>query len=500
MNPRHRRSVLAIVITVGFLAVACGEADIDLERSDDAPRSETTVADDVSTTSTTVAASTTRPAVEPIAWEDCGPAQCATVAMPLDHDVAGAATINVFVRRQPARGDRIGALFLNFGGPGAGAADLIDAFPVPDAVTERFDIVGMDPRGVGRSSPLACGVAPETLYSVDPTVEDDADAQRLIDISEQYADDCEQRRGEVLPHLGTQDVARDMDRIRAGMGDEQLSYLGFSYGTSIGQAYAEQFPDRVRAMVLDGLVDPAPDGIDIALAQAEGFETALANWAADCPARSSCPFGDDAIGSVEQVLDRAEAGVDSSGGARSLGPGEAAVALAYPLYQPSLWNALDRALTDALDGDGRRMVELADAYTELVDFSVYFAVSCLDSSWPRDTGAFLEHAAAAGVRAPRFGEAIVNDYLRCAVWPAEADPLGPITAPGAPPILVVSTTGDPATPHENGVRVAARLASGVLLTHEGEGHTIVFQGSSCIDTTVTRYLTALEAPGAGSRC
>jgi pimeloyl-ACP methyl ester carboxylesterase len=302
----------------------------------------------------------------------------------------------------------------------------------------------------------------------------------------------------LLPHVGTRAVAQDMDAIRVRMGDEQLSFVGYSYGTSIGQAYADQFPDRVRALVLDGIVDPAPDGVDSAAAQARGFEAALANWAAGCPARSTCRF-DDAVAAVDRMLARAEEGVPSSEG-RALGPGEAAVGLAYPLYQASLWGALDRAVAEALDGDGRAMVALADDYTNLVDFSIYFAVSCLDSSWPRSTTEFLARAETAGAESPRFGEAIVNDYLRCAVWPAEPDPLGPITAPGAPPILVVSTTGDPATPYESGVTVADRLESGVLLTNEGEGHTIVFQGSTCVDDLVVAYLVDLTVPADGARC
>ncbi|MGK2928816.1 MAG: alpha/beta hydrolase [Acidimicrobiales bacterium] len=495
MSSRRRVTVLAIVIAAGLFTSACIERDVALERAGDTLPPPTTTGPLPDSPSST----TTEP-VAPVAWEDCGSAQCATVAMPIDHDVADGGTIDVFVRRRPATGDRVGALFLNFGGPGTGASSLIDALPIPDAVTERFDIVGMDPRGVGRSTPLACGVDPATLYAVDPTIDDDADARRLIEISEQYADDCARRHGDLLTHVGTRDVARDMDRLRAGMGDEQLSYLGFSYGTSIGQAYADQYPDRVRTMVLDGLVDPAPAGIDVAVEQALGFETALANWAAGCTGRSSCRFGGGAIRAAEQVLAGSETGIDSSAGTRQLGPGEAAVALAYPLYRPSSWSALDRALADALDGDGRRMVDLADAYADLVDFSIYFAVSCLDSSWPRSPATFLERAEAAGERAPRFGEAIVNDYVRCALWPVEAEPLGAITAPGAPPIIVVSTTGDPATPYESGVRVAERLESGVLLTHEGEGHTIVFQGNACVDALVVSYLVDVVVPANGASC
>ena len=171
-----------------------------------------------------------------------------------------------------------------------------------------------------------------------------------------------------------------------------------------------------------------------------------------------------------------------------------------PLYNTGLWPALDAGVAAGLAGDGSGMLALADQYLRLVDFSAYFAVSCIDSSWPTDPGEHLDAAGSAAARSPRFGEAIVNDYLRCAVWPADADPLGPITATGSPPILVVSTTGDPATPHENGVAVADRLAAGVLLTHEGDGHTIVFQGNDCVDRLAIAYLVDRAVPPADSRC
>ena len=157
-------------------------------------------------------------------------------------------------------------------------------------------------------------------------------------------------------------------------------------------------------------------------------------------------------------------------------------------------------MADAVDGDGTGMVRLADQYAQLVEFPIYFAVSCLDTTWPRSTDTFLADAKSAAAVAPHFGEAIVNDYIRCAVWPTDPEPLGAIRAPGTPPILVVSTTGDPATPYENGVRVADRLANGVLVTNEGEGHTVVFQNNSCINDIVISYLVDGTVPGAGTRC
>lgn len=477
----------ALLVGLALLAGACTRADTPLERA------ETTT----TTSATADGGAPTEAPAPTVAWERCGTAECATVAVPMDHGEPAGATIDLAVLRLPARGDRIGALFVNFGGPGSGAVDLLPTFPVPADVRERFDVVAVDPRGVGGSTALDCGLDPDELYAVDPTVEDDADVDALVAVSEAYAADCAASRGELLDHVGTRDVARDLDLIRAGMGDERIDFLGYSYGTAIGQAYAELFPERVRTMVLDGVVDPAPDGIDVAEQQARGFETALARWAAGCRDRAGCDL-DDPIAAVDDVLALAESGIPAGGD--ELGPGEVAIGLAMPLYTTGLWPALDEAVADALDGDGSAMLGLAQQYLRLVDFSAYFAVSCLDSAWPDTTEEHLAAAERAATQAPRFGEAIVNDYLRCAVWPATSDPLGPITARGSPPILVVSTTGDPATPHENAVAVADRLADGVLVTRDGDGHTIVFQGDGCIDAIVIAYLLDEVVPPPGSRC
>lgn len=489
MGGMRRRLCLLLVMIV--VVAACASSDLDTaERAPTTETTETTTTDDPAPPGDT--------SVADIAWEACGDAECATVAAPLDHDDPDGPTIDIHVSRLPASGQRIGALWINFGGPGGTAADTISFWPVPSEISEHFDIVGMDPRGVGESTALECGLSAAELYEPDPTIDDQADVDALLDVSERYVDDCERERGDLLPHLGTRDVARDMDLIRSMMGDDDVNYVGYSYGTSIGQAYADEFPDRVRTMVLDGVVDPAPSGIDVAITQAEGFETALANWAADCPARG-CPFSDPIV-AVERMLDAAEGGVPA-GSLGTLGPGEAATGLAYTLYADSTWSQLDTAVSDVLNSnDGSGMVAFAEAYTGLADFSIYFAVSCLDSTWPTDTDEFLARAKASEAVAPRFGEAIVNDYIRCALWPAPPDPLGAISAPGAPPILVVSTTGDPATPYENGVVVAERLESGVLVTNEGEGHTIVFQGNGCIDDLVTAYLVDASVPDEGITC
>ena len=489
------RRIVAVSFALLLLAGACARRDVDDTGRADEPADVDEGRDEDAEPET----SEPEPSVvEAIEWESCsGGRECATVDVPLDYDAPDGATIELAVARLPARGDRIGAVFVNFGGPGGSAADVMHLYPYPDEILDRFDIVGMDPRGVGASTPLDCGLDAATLYAVDPTMEDDADREAFVDISEDYAQDCADERGEMLPFVGTRNVARDIDRLREAMGDETIDYLGYSYGTSIGQAYAEEFPDNVRTMILDGLVDVGMSGLDQAVGQAVGFETALDNWAAGCTARG-CSL-DDPVAAVERALSLAEGGVPA--GDATVGPGEIATGLAYPLYAESLWPALDNAVDGMLSNDGTGMLGLSDSYTGLADFSVYFAVSCLDNEWPDNPEAFFAAGKDAADVAPHFGEALIVDYLRCAVWPVEPDPLGPIEAVDAPPILVVSTTGDPATPFENGVAVAERLASGVLVVNEGEGHTVVFSGSDdCIDDIAVDYLVDLTVPEDGVTC
>jgi pimeloyl-ACP methyl ester carboxylesterase len=436
-----------------------------------------------------------------IEWESCGGgAQCAVVDVPVDYGDPDGETLPLSVTRVEATGDRIGPLFDNPGGPGGTAGDFaVDlSFGLPEEITERFDIVGVDPRGLGASD-IDCGGDPTELYGVDYTIDSPDDTTALLDVSQQYVDGCEERVGDLLGHLGTADVARDIDAVRAAMGDEQLNYLGFSYGTAIGQELAQQFPDRVRSMILDGVLEIGPTGIELAVAQAAGFETALRSYAEDCDSDPSCPIGPDAVARIEELEARVEASPIPAS-PRDLGPGELSNGLTMPLYRESMWPDLSDAVADALDGDGTGMVALADRYLSLGDTDIYFAVNCLDVEWPEAPEELLAAGAAADAQSPHFGETIVNDYVRCAMWPVEEEPLVPATAPGTPPILVVSTTNDPATPYEAGVRTAERLESGVLLTYEGDGHTVVGNGVPCVDDIAVAYLVDLTPPEDGTTC
>lgn len=492
-----RRPLAAAAAGLALVSTACASEALDPRASGSTTTS--TSADD----STTTTRETFTP--DPIDWDDCGGVDCATLEVPLDYADPNGERIEIYAARSPATGDRKGALFVNPGGPGASAADLAEVLSLilPREITEHFDIVGVDPRGVGGSTPIDCGVDAKELYTADPTMEDDADKAALLEVSQRYVDDCATKYPELLPHVSTREVAQDMDSVRAAMGEDQLSFLGFSYGTAIGQVYADLFPQRVRSMVLDGLVELGRSGLELADEQAAGFEMALSRFVADCDGDDSCAVSGQALEAVEEVLAAVEepGGIVAPGADRPAGPGEASLGIGYALYSEAQWGRLGDALADARDGDGSALVDLADAYLDLAGFEVYFAVNCMDMAWPRDdVDAFFEAGKAAAERSPHFGEALVTDYIRCVNWPVAPTPLEPTSAPGTPPILVISTTGDPATPYEAGVAVADRLENGVLVTNQGEGHTVIADGKACIDDLVVAYLVDDVIPEDGTTC
>lgn len=479
-------SRLAALVVAALVAVACGGGGDAVDRP--------SVPEAPGTTSTAPAPP---PGPEALEWTACGDAECATLAVPVDHDVPDGPSLDLALLRLPARGERIGSLVVNFGGPGSSAVAATPTFPWPEQVRDRFDVVAVDPRGVGRSTPVRCGVPAQELYAVDHVVDDAQERRELLDVSTAFAASCEQEHGDLLPHLGTWDVARDLDRVRAALGDEQLTYVGYSYGTLIGQAYAELFPERVRALVLDGIVDPDGDGVESATAQAVGFEVALDRWARGCDDRPTCSL-DDPIAAVDAALVATADEVPA--GDRTLGTGQAVIGTAMAMYDEGLWPLLDAAIAAVGRGEGDGLLALADRYAALVEFAAFFSVTCLDRAWPDDPDELLAAGDAAAGASPRFGEALVNDHLRCVLWPATAEPIGPVVAAGAPPLLLVSTTGDPATPHAGAEVVADRLASGVLLVKEGDGHTAALRGDPCVDPVVLAYLTDLVVPAAGTRC
>ncbi|MEO7428606.1 MAG: alpha/beta fold hydrolase, partial [Acidimicrobiales bacterium] len=275
-----RRGLAALALTATLVTAACAtQADHDPLA---ASTTTSTTSRDSGTPDTTAGPEGFTP--EPVQWTSCKYGECATVRVPLDYRKPAGRLIELAAARAPATGKRIGALFVNPGGPGASGTDFAATLAtlLPAAINEHFDIVGVDPRGVGGSTPVDCGIDAAKLYAVDPTIETPEDRAALLEVSKQYVDDCTIKFGDVLPFVSTRDVAKDMDAVRAAMGDPQLSYLGFSYGTAIGQEYAELFPAHVRSMILDGVLELGPSGLQLAAEQAAGFETALARYAQFC--------------------------------------------------------------------------------------------------------------------------------------------------------------------------------------------------------------------------
>jgi pimeloyl-ACP methyl ester carboxylesterase len=446
-----------------------------------------------------------------LAWSACDSGfECATLRVPLDYARPTGPTLSLAIARHRAAkpAERIGSLLMNPGGPGGSAIDLIEHDPLSGELTDRFDIVGFDPRGVGRSSPLNCHSHLQEMYDADSTIETPADRSHYLAVSRAFVDECRRKYATVLPYLGTRNVARDMDQVRQALGDKQLTYVGYSYGTSIGEQYANLFPTHIRAMVLDGVVNSELTGLQAAGQQADGFERELDAFLNDCASRSSCQLTGTPSKVLDQVIASAERRpIPAPDADRPASSGLVELALSQGLYAKALWPQLASAIADAHRGDGSGIVDLANDYLQRRPdgsypnlFEVYFAVNCLDSSWPRAAGTILAAAKAVGKRDPRLGEGLVNDYVRCALWPARPQPLPRLNAPRSPPILVISTTGDPATPYASGVAVAARLPKGVLLTNVGDGHTAFGQGKPCVDDAVMRYLLTLEPPPNGLRC
>jgi pimeloyl-ACP methyl ester carboxylesterase len=496
---RPRRAAIAALAVLAL--AACGDDGDPALEAEPGPTSDSTA--------TTIAETTTAPVADPlggftpapIEWEGCGSVECATVEVPLDWSDVTGATIEIAVARDPAGDDDAppGFLAYNLGGPGAEGASSVDAGIFDGPLSERFDIVSWDPRGVGESAPLSCGDAVEPFLDADPDPDDATERSELDTLAEAVAAECGDEDGEILGHVGTDDVARDLEAIRRAYG-EPMSYVGFSYGTLIGLRYAELFPTGAQGIVLDGVVDPAQPLTELLRGQAVGFEEVIDEAFAQCPdGAEGCPDGG-AAASYDRLAARVEEAPIPASGGGSLGPAELTRGVILAGYDEQYWPLLYEGLAAAEDGDGTILVELAEAYDELTAFTPYQAVSCLDSINPTGAEAWASFAAELDALSPRFGAAAANEMLPCAFWPVASRPVtGDVRAEGSPPILVIGTTGDAATPLAQAERVAATLADGHLLVYEGDAHT-AYGRVDCIDDAVHHYLLDGALPPEGARC
>ena len=451
-------------------------------------------------------------------WRGCHETfQCSRLVVPVDYEHPDGPTIRIaVVRLRAGGGDPRGSLVLNPGGPGASGVDyaLAATSVVSDAVRERYDVVGFDPRGVARSAPVSCVTDAEldALLALDGSPDDPAEERQVADRWRVLGAGCAEDRPLLTAHVGTRDAARDLDVLRAALGDRRLTYLGKSYGTYLGTTYAELFPRRVGRVVLDGQLDPAASGEQIAAGQAAGFHRAFRSFLADCLGRRSCPF----TGSVDQAQDQVAALLDRVDGQPLRGePGRpvtqalAVLGVAAALYDEGSWSLLVQAFREARRGSGQTLLALADYYSDRGPggrfttnaIEALYAVNCLDRPEAKELADYRAAAARVAESSPVFGPFIAWGSLPCASWPVP--PQGtphPVAAAGARPILVVGTTRDPATPYAWSVSVAEQLESGRLLTYVGDGHTAYRRGSTCIDRAVDRYLLDGTLPAAGTRC
>jgi pimeloyl-ACP methyl ester carboxylesterase len=466
----------------------------------------------------------------PIQWGPCQAApsddsrippdaECGMLSVPVDYATPDGDVAQIAMIRFRATGEKIASLIINPGGPGESgvqaAASMVGT--LPQSVRERFDLVGFDPRGVANSTPAVwCNSdADNDRLRADPQVDySPAGVAHIEKETKDFVQRCVDKMGkEFLVNVGTASVVKDLDAMRAALGDDKLTYVGYSYGTRIGSSYAESYPQNVRAMILDGAVDPNADPIEADIRQAAAFQQAFNDYAADCATDPSCPLGTDPAKAVDVYRSMVDPLVEKPAKTkdpRGLSYSDAIVGTILPLYSPNLWRHLTEALTELKDGTGDTMLTLADLYmgrdaeghyNNSTDVRV--AVNCMDQPEVTDRAKVVDADRRAREVAPfmSYGEFTGHAPLgTCAFWPVP--PTGTpheIKVSGLPPILVVSTTNDPATPYQAGVDLARQLG-GTLVTFEGTQHTVVFQGNTCIDDIAARYLVDVTVPPPDTRC
>ena len=461
------------------------------------------------------------------AWRGCGVPgfECATLKAPLDYDEPSSGDVRLALTRKKATGPgkRLGSLLVNPGGPGGSAIGYVQAYAgigYPAEVRARYDMVAVDPRGVARSEPVKCLDGPDmdTYTQTDATPDDGKETDGLVAAYRTFAEGCGADAPRLLRHVSTVEAARDMDIVRAVLGDEKLNYVGASYGTFLGATYAGLFPDRAGRLVLDGAMDPSLPARRLNLEQTAGFETAFRSFAKDCARQPDCPLGGKGT-SPERVgenlkaffakLDTRPVPTGDADG-RRLTESLATTGVIAAMYDEGSWEQLREALTSATkENDGSGLLVLSDGYYERDADGAYSnlmfanaAVNCLDLPASFDTPDEVSRALPEFEKAsPVFGRGLAWAALNCAYWPVHAtgEPHR-IEAKGAAPIVVVGTTRDPATPYRWARALAGQLSSARLLTYEGDGHTAYGRGSSCIDRTINTYLLRGTPPKDGKRC
>lgn len=458
-------------------------------------------------------------------WSSCekGAFQCATATAPLDWKNPATDSIKLALIRHTASGTRLGSLLVNPGGPGASGysfvADSLD-YAVDAKLKASYDIVGFDPRGVNKSSAVKCYENPKDLdaflYDISPyPVGSDAWLADQNAQSKKFGEACLKFTGPLLGFVDTVSAARDLDLLRAILGDEKLNYLGYSYGTLLGSTYAELYPKKTGRLVFDGVVDPATTDFDVTSMQAQGFESALRAYLADCLTGSKCPFPgsgsagvSSAMKQIRLLLDSLDASPLRGKDGRELGSATMFNAIILPLYSRDNWQYLSQLFTDVMSGSADYAFQLADSYNDRKADGTYtdnqteafIAINCLDYKSDHSVATQRANAKKLDALAPVFGPQMSYGDT-CAEWPFSStrDRVA-IAAKGSAPILVVGTTNDPATPYAWAVNVSKELQNGHLVTYKGEGHTAYNKSNSCVNNTVDNFLVDGTVPASDPRC
>jgi len=457
-----------------------------------------------------------------LTWTSCeDEMQCATATAPLDWTDPSRDSIELALVRHPATGGApLGSVLVNPGGPGGSGYDFIANsvdFAVSPKLIEKFDIVGFDPRGVNRSSAVLCHDDPAQLdafiYDITPgVVGSDEWIAAAQAANTAYAAQCLVHTGELLGYVDTVSAARDLDLLRAVLGDKKLNYLGFSYGTLLGATFAELYPQNTGRLVLDGALDPTSTSFDVSLTQAEGFESALRAFLADCATVDDCPFdgtADQSMTKIRALLDRLEVSPIRAADGRELGSNSMTSAIVLPLYREDDWPYLRQLFTAVMQGDSTVAFALADNYNgrnadgTYIDNSLEarFAINCLDYASQGDVAVMRAQAQELATLAPVLGKQLSYGDVGCLGWPVKAAAERPVIhAAGSADILVVGTTNDPATPYSWAVALAEQLDNGHLVTYEGEGHTAYNKSNACVDNTIDDYFIDGTVPADDPRC
>jgi pimeloyl-ACP methyl ester carboxylesterase len=491
---------LAIAATLALTVAACGNSSSS------------------SDTSVNPLSTTTDFIVNPIEWKPCDGStstevECGNIEVPFDYADPEQGSFVLFVKRHNAASpaDRIGSMMVNPGGPGFGGSSLADdaQYYFSQDLIDRFDIIAWDPRGTGESTPAVdCVDTFDEYFGLDSPPETPEEKQALIDASQAFNDKCAENSGTILPYISTKASAQDINSLRLALGEEKVSFFGFSYGSELGTTWATMFPETVRAIVVDGAVDPNASSIQEGMAQAKGFEGQLATFLKQCSERTTCEFHND--GDAEAAFDKLVLDIDAkpldvSKDRTPVTQGVLFTAVAQAMYSDYYWPQLSEALSAAQGGDGKGILQLYDDYYQRNEDGTYgneleafLAISCLDDPGASSTEEVDSHIEDFITAAPRLGGNFAYGYS-CALWPVKQAAKVNITGKGAGPIVVVGTTGDAATPLSSTRKMAQGLEQGILIVVDANQHT-GYGANSCVVKAVDEYLIKLTVPANETTC